>query len=123
MLSAFCCKRTPHTLMLRQSHHIHTQTTHTLHFPAVEARRAQEVVLDRVEPCPPWDPPNRGAGWRRGAGRASGAVSWRVGRRAPRGGQRAPPRGGVGGDLRVGDRLAAVVRVEVAAAEAMMVAG
>lgn len=29
----------------------------------------------------------------------------------------------MGGDLRVGDRLAAVVRVEVAAAEAMMVAG
>lgn len=89
---------------------------HTLHFPAVEARRAQEAVLDGVEARPPGHAPDGGAGRRGGAGRAGRAVLGRVHRRAFGGGQRAPSGGGVGGHLCVGDRFSVVVRVEVEAA-------
>lgn len=89
----------------------------TLHFPAMEARRAQEAVLDGVEACPPGHATDRGAGRRRRAGCTSGAVLGRVHWGALGGGEWAPPGGGVGGYLCDGDRFAVVVRVEVVAAE------
>lgn len=89
----------------------------TLHFPAVEARRAQEAVLDGVEARPPGHPADGRAGRRRRAGRPSRAVLGRVHRGAFGGGERAASGGGVRGHLRDGDRFAVVVRVEAVAAQ------
>lgn len=85
----------------------------TLHFPAVEPRRAQEAVLEGVEACPPR---HGGAGGRGRAGRARRAVLWGVHGGSFRGGKRTSSRRREGGHLRDGDRFAVVVRVEVVAA-------
>lgn len=85
----------------------------TLHFPAVEPWRAQEVVLEGVEARPPRHGGAGGRGW---AGRARRAVLWGVHRGSFRGGKRTSSGRREGGHLRHGDRFAVVVRVEVVAA-------
>lgn len=90
----------------------------TLHFPAMEARRAQEAVLDRVETRPPGQSADGGAGGRRGAGGACRAILGRVHRSALGGGEGAPQRRGVRSHLYGGDRfVTVVVRVEAVSAE------
>lgn len=77
----------------------------------MEAWRAQEAVLDRVETCPPGHAPNRGAGRRCGGRRSHWTLLWRVYRRSFGSGQRAAPGGGVRGHLDDGDRFGAKVRI------------
>lgn len=81
----------------------------TLQFPAMEARRPQEAVLDGVESCPPGHSSNAGAGWWRWVGCTCWALLWRMDR-CPLGGREGTsPWRGVRGDLYDGDRFGAWV--------------
>lgn len=82
----------------------------TLEFPAVEAWRAQEAVLDGVEACPPWHAADGGARRRRRGGRPTRAVLGGVHWGALWGGEGAASGGRVRGDLYEGDRFRWVVR-------------
>lgn len=79
----------------------------------MEARRAQEAVLEGIEARPPGHATDGGAGGRGGAGRARGAVFRGVGGGALRGGKRTPSGRREGSHLCDGDTFAVVVRVEV----------
>lgn len=76
----------------------------------MEAWRAQEAVLDRVETCPPGHTTDRGAGRRRGGRRSCRALLRCVNRRSFGSGQRAASGGGVRGHLDDRDRFGAKVR-------------
>lgn len=81
----------------------------TLQLSAVEARRAQEAVLDGVEARPPGQASDGRAGGRRRGGGPRRAVLGGMHRGSLRGGKGAASRGGVGGDLNEGDRFGRMV--------------
>lgn len=88
---------------------VHLDRVLTLQFPAMEARRPQETILDWVESCPPWHSSNAGAGWWCWVGCACWALLWRMDR-CPLGGREGTsPWRGVRGDLYDGDRFGAWV--------------
>lgn len=76
----------------------------------MEARRAQEAVLDGVQACSPGHAPNGGAGGRCRGRRSCRALLRCVDRCSFGSGQRTAPGGGVRGHLDDGDRFGATVR-------------